>query len=274
MAPRCSGCNIAALITASACGKSILLGDTVMGRPKKLGKDAMLKIVDGYYESCGDADKLKYSLLEEYAASLGFDVKAYDFRRDAAVRDRMDELRGLSMLVTGDGAIAYKNLDVDGIISRSRNLKALRGELLELDGTWRKIYDQALASSQKNKALVEENRQQALRCEELAHERGEQALRISRLSSDNKALSKTNAYLKKTIKAYLYPAIANEILKSENVLEQADTEAMPETMAALVDAEVPSPFSKAAANESALLSREESLLLRMKKQASGGGSDA
>jgi len=245
-----------------------------MARPKKLSTEAMLKIVNDFYESCGDADVLKFSHLESYASSRGFDVKAYDFKRDTGVRERLAELRDLSVLTSDDGAIAYKNLDVDALIKRSKNLTTLKIELTELDETWRKIYDRALILSQKNKALVHDNQQKTHMYEELECERQKQAEHISQLANDNKNLAQANTYLKKMIRAYLYPAIANEILMNENVLEQCDTEVMPETMAALVDAELPSPLSKTITNDLAFVSREESLLRRMKSQIGGGNNDA
>ena len=69
-----------------------------MARPRKLNDAEMLKIVDSFYEGNGDPSMLKCSFLEEYAVSIGIDVKAYDFRRNTAVRARMGELRDLSPL--------------------------------------------------------------------------------------------------------------------------------------------------------------------------------
>jgi len=39
----------------------------------------MLRIVDSFYETHGDASKLKYKSLETHAALLGVDAKEYDF---------------------------------------------------------------------------------------------------------------------------------------------------------------------------------------------------
>lgn len=82
-----------------------------------------------------------------------------------------------------------------------------------------------------------------------------------------------NRYLKKALRVYLYPAIANEILLCENILEQADTEVTPEAMEALVDAETPSPFPASINRDRQMLSREELLLQRMSIQI-GGNYDA
>jgi len=242
-----------------------------MARPKKLSTEEMLDVVNGYYESCGNPDRLKFSFLEEYAVSLGFDVKAYDFRRDPGVRARINELRDLSLLKSEGGAIAYKSLDVEALISRSRSLQSLKNELVELDETWRRIYERAVALSHKSEALTKDIRQKALECEQMGQEIDSQKSEISRLAGENREISKVNRYLKRTIRTYLYPAVANEILRSENVLEQTDTDVMPETMSALVDSETPSPFSLAIAKDREFLSREDALMRRMLSQLHGDG---
>ena len=65
-----------------------------MGRPKKVSSEEMVKLLEAYYESdgCGDPSRLKFSKLEIYAAGQGIKAKAYDFKRDAKVRQRIREL--------------------------------------------------------------------------------------------------------------------------------------------------------------------------------------
>lgn len=226
----------------------------------------MLQLVNEYYESCGDTARLKYSFLEEYAVSRGFDVKAYDFRRNADVRLRIGELRDMEAVSTRAGAIAYKSLDVDALISKSRNKEALRNSLLELDETWRRIYDRAAILSQQNEALSSDIRQKTLDCEKLTCEAAELSAQMAALKKEHRNALLENRYLKKMLKTYLYPAIANEILKSENVLEQADTEVTQTAMDVLTGPDVPTPFSKSVEADRQMLSREESLLRRMREQ--------
>jgi hypothetical protein len=100
------------------------------------------------------------------------------------------------------------------------------------------------------------------------------AEKLAEMKRSHKNILVENRYLKKMLKAYLYPEIANEILQRENVLPQADTQTTPAAMADLVDPAVPSSFSQSIAADSALLSRETSLLQYMKKQIQGGNVDA
>ena len=245
-----------------------------MARPRKLCDADMIKIVDSFYESNGDPSMLKCSFLEEYAISIGFDVKAYDFRRSKAVRARMDELNDLSLLSSGSGAIAYKSLDVDSLLDRNRTRPMLRNALLELDETWRRIYDRAAEMSKRNKALEKGIEDVSAVRDKLAFEVSELSAKTTALNKINKEFVLENRYLKRMLKQYLYPAIANEILLNENVLEQVDTEVTQAAMDKIADPFLPSPFSSSVASDREILSREEVLMERMKKQISEAPDEA
>ena len=188
----------------------------------------MIRIVDAYYEGHGDPGKLKFSLIEEYATSLGLDVdiKAYDFRRDASVRQRIDELKNIGSRETV-GAIAYKSLDVDALLNRNTTREALKNSLLEIDASWRLLYETAAALSMKNKALMIEALSQNKSIKAFTADNNALEVRVKDLERSSNALMLENRYLKHSVKKYLYPAIANEILKNEGSLESVDTEALP-----------------------------------------------
>ena len=113
----------------------------------------MVKIVDSFFESNGNTGMLKCSHLEVYAASLGVNAKAYDFRRNESVRQRINELRN-SVKIDGHPTIVYKNLDIDAMLNRNRTKEMLRNSLVELDEYWRRIYEKAADLSEKNRSLL------------------------------------------------------------------------------------------------------------------------
>jgi len=240
-----------------------------VARPRKLSGDEMVKIVDSFYEANGNPDMLKSSLLAKYAISIGIEVKAYDFRRNTAVRKRMEELKDLSPLKSGGGStIAYKSLDVDALLSINRTKPMLRNALLELDESWRRIYERTAEISQKNADLKADNKNISSKNEALSLENSKLSAQITNLNKSNKDLTLENRYLKKMLKQYLYPAIANEILMRENVLEQSDTEVTRTAMEKMTDPDIPLPFTSSVSADREILSREESLLERIKKQVS------
>jgi len=202
------------------------------------------------------------------------DLKAYDFRRDAAVRQRLEELRDLSLLRSDEGVIAYKSLDVDALLARCRTKTMLRNSLLELDETWRRIYERAVELSKRNEALKAQSEKIAAEREALVSEVSAASARIAQINKTDRETALENRYLKKMLKTYLYPAIANEILLRENVLEQADTEVTQAAMDQLADPAIPSPLHSAVAADRVILSREEALLDRMWKQTFGGHENA
>jgi len=237
-----------------------------MARPRKLSDNDMIQIVDSFYENSGDPSMLKCSFLEEYAVSIGIDVKAYDFRRNKAARRRMDELRDLSLLSSRAGAIAYKSLDVDALLDRNRTRAMLRNALLELDEAWRRIYERAAEMSKRNENLEKSSKSVLAECDKLACDISEMSAQIAGLNKTNREIVFENRYLKRMLKQYLYPAIANEILLNENVLVQADTEVTKMAMDKMVDPSLPSPLPNSVAPDRDILSREEALIGRIKKQ--------
>jgi hypothetical protein len=236
-----------------------------MARPKKLATSELVRIVDSYFESTGDPSRLKCSFIEDYAVSLGFDVKAYDFRRDAAVRKRMEELR-LSAGSVVNSAIAYKSLDVDALLNRNHTREMLKNSILELDETWRRIYERATVLTKENAMLMSLLASKKRDIVAFAAEKDAYETREKAAKRNLNALVLENRYLRKSLKEYLYPAVANEILKREHVLERINTDVPPMTMAALADKDAPMAFSASVAADKNSISREMAILKRMEEQ--------
>jgi len=236
-----------------------------MARPKKTDSRDMLRILNAYWETHGDPKKLKCSNLEEYAASIGFEIKAYDFRRDEAVRKRIEELRaGISV---GAFALAYRNLDADALIADNPAKPALKTALVDLDSYWRGVYDRAVETAESNLRLLSEIAALRKSVADMAVERDE----ASNIRSENNALVLENRYLRSSLSRYLYPAIANEILYRSGVLKQIDTEVADAAMAEMTEPSTPMTFSEAIEPDIRALSREQALLGRMKKQIDTNG---
>jgi len=258
-----------------------------MARPRKMTTEDMLIIVNAVYEEHGDPARLKCSFLADYAIARGFDVKAYDFRRNPAVRERIGELSDLSPFFTNDKALAYKGLDVDAFIKRNKTPATLKNALVELDAAWRKVYDRLCSVLKEREKLTRELNQKTLDYEQLERKYNETAAQSAELRGKQKEMLLKNRYLASSVKKYLYPAIANEILKSEGVLEYIDTEIMPSAMDALTESDVMMTFSKSIAHDQRALddavfhdepvapeTREESLLRLMAADVNGGKEDA
>ena len=242
-----------------------------MPRPKKLSSDIMLSLLQSFYDRqiMGDSRRLKYSLLEKYAAEQGYDVKAYDFKRDARVRAKMEQLKQLS---AGDhGArilqgLSYKSIDAEGLINRCHNKAELVAVITEIDKNWKSVHD-AAADVMKRVADQEaevSGKTETIHC--LTEDREHLEEELQAAQSQNSALIKENRYLRKMIRTYLYPGIAVQILIEEQVIACADTSVTESAMTDLADPEVsqpPASFSQSTSKDRRYQSEISSILTAM-----------
>lgn len=245
-----------------------------MARPKKTETKELLQLVDSYFttEAAGDPSKLKCSLLEAFAVRNGKEAKAYDFRRDPIVRGRMEELKALVQNENGVQMLqgnSYKSLDVDRIMKTRRDPDGLRSVLGEMDDYWRGIYENSMKTAKKNTEFRKESARLKNALETANKEMEGYQSGASALRTDNKALVVENRYLRKMLKTYLYPALANEILQQENLLKNEDTEVTERAGKTLIDGTFPSDFKEAVSEDIKVISKEESLLEKMWEEMDG-----
>jgi hypothetical protein len=239
-----------------------------MARPKKVSTADMLHILESYLKKNGDVSKLKCSNLEKYAVSLGFNVKAYDFRRDEAVRRRMDELIDDT---AGDriSALAYKNLDADALITNHPTRATLKAALLELDANWRRVYERSVAVSAENTALLSENNSKKRAIMELSEEIAttqDELKSLKRLTTEQQSEIR---YLRSVLEKHLYPALADELLRREGILTAPNMQSSEMAISEMTDGDSPLPFIEAVVPDAVLITRERELLERMKAQIAG-----
>ena len=242
-----------------------------MPRPKKLSSDIMLSLLQSFYDSqiMGDSRRLKYSLLEKYAAEQGYDVKAYDFKRDKKVRAKMEQLKQLSAEDHGARVLqglSYKSIDAEGMINRCHNKAELVAVITEIDKNWKSVHDAAadiVKRAADTKAEASEQTE-IIHCLTEDKEHLEEELQAAQ--SQNSALVKENRYLRKMIRTYLYPGIADQILIEEQAIAYADTNVTESAMTDLADPAVskpPSSFSQSTSKDRRYQSGIRSILTAM-----------
>lgn len=245
-----------------------------MPRPKKMNTENMIELVDRFFttEAAGDPSRLKCSLLENFAAQNGYDVKAYDFRRDIAVREHMEALKSLVKNENGIRILlgnAYKSLDVEGLLRVRRDPDEMRKVLGELDAYWKEVYDAMVRISRNNADLQEELRQLKSKNDTASETLCDAQKRALEAQQAAHELTLENRYLRKMLKTWLYPAIANQILHEEHLLERIETQIPETTMQKMADGSFPSSFSEATQADRQTRTREEQLLEQMWSELGG-----
>lgn len=236
-----------------------------MGRPRKMTTEQMIEVVDSYYSTRveGNGNLLRCSLIAAYATELGYTANGYDFRRNTVVRDYIDRLK-----IGGDGpsestSMVYKSLDVTGFINCNGSDADLAKALTDLDAYWKRIALHAAQNAKENKALAKANADyQAALSESGEVLEGLETSNASLARENNKLVSE-NRYLRKMLRTYLYPAVAEEILVRENVLQETSEQATDAAIDDMTELGAPKSFQESVANDVAIQSEEEQLLEKM-----------
>jgi hypothetical protein len=220
-----------------------------------------MRLVDSLYEQCGDHSRLKFSELEKHAKLLNIDVMAYDLRRNKAVLKRIDEIGAFEVNSAGVGDIAYKGLDVDGFISSNRTLEKLKRSLSELDGRWCKVYSLAVSLKKQVSDLSCNLRDSIVATDNLKASNAELSEQIKYWNTKANDLKAENTYLRNMIREYLYPSLADSILKSKS--SDKAFGASQTAICAMTDGDIPSSFSESTASDQGLRSREDILFEKL-----------
>lgn len=236
-----------------------------MGRPRKMTTEQMIEVVDSYYSTQveGNGNLLRCSLIAAYATELGYTANGYDFRRNTVVRDYIDRLK-----VGGDGpsesiSMVYKSLDVTGFINCNDGDAGLAKALTDLDAYWKRIALHAAQNAKEIKALAKANADYQAALSESAEIREGLETRNASLSRENNRLVSENRYLRKMLRTYLYPAVAEEILVRENALQGTSKQATDAAINDMTELGAPKSFQESVANDVAIQSEEEQLLAKM-----------
>lgn len=238
-----------------------------MGRPKKNGSDALVEVVNDYYTNGaqGDPRKLKYSNLAKHAEKLGIQAAWYDFQRDAAVLKRIAELRAKEQSENDTVMVpAYKSLDIEALLNHCGTVEELKQKLYELDSYWKKAYDEAVKISAQDRTFSE-------RIQSLEQEKADQAQRLAQVEQRIKELERENAYLRRTIRENIYPAVANELLRESNLPVQVSETVMPEALSHLIEGSIPQPLGGVQQPQKKALTRQEQLIEDLQRQVKENG---
>lgn len=236
-----------------------------MARPRKMMTEQMLEIVDAYFkdEAAGNTALLKYSLIATYAAKSGYDASDYDFRRNMDVRNRIEELKNTNGAFCDAVPAVYKSLDVEEFIRNNRGAEQLKKALSELDAYWMRVFEYATKVTMQNRSITKAKKELGEEFTRVAGEMESLYNEKTELTKRNRSLTLENRYLRSMLKTYLYPSVANEILKSEHVHVLAETQITEKTAQDFSELKHPESFEESVAGDRKMLSEEEQILGKM-----------
>lgn len=235
-----------------------------MARPRKMTTEQMVEVVNSYYmQNDGNPTLLKCSIIARYASQLGYDAEGYDFRRNEKVRAYIDQLRENSAAPEKDIPLTYKALDIDELLRCNGGNAQLAKALADLDSYWKRVSGFASMTAEENRKLMAAKHEYELSLKEAAASQERIHTKNEEISLQNNKLVLENRYLRKMLRTYLYPAVADEILVRENALKESSTQVTQTAVRDLTEFGVPQSLQKSTACDTALLADEERLLEKM-----------
>ena len=208
-----------------------------MARPKKINEDIIPLIEEYWIERCDrNPKKLKYSMIASYLGEKGLPIKEYDLRRNKEVSSYVKKLKESIQFnkSLGDETVVFQSLDINEFLTNHNDIYSLRSALAERDDYYSDIYDYAVSNIKKAQFSTKELNK--LRVLNKNNEK-----KIEQLHNENTQLFDANQKLKKqlttmlnVLKIHVYPEIANELLRKNNLLSEGEQFISPDGFANVI----------------------------------------
>lgn len=192
-----------------------------MARKEKIDSETLISLIDQFYaEKCdGDAGQLKIPHIGEYVRSKGYDVADYLIRRNEEAKAYIKKLHENTEEVYIHTVALYRDLDMDAFLMKNNTKEKLKKSLKERENYYREVTNSASYSFKENKRLDQQVKELKKRIKELEHELESAESKGAEIGSNNRNYKAENRKLREIIDTYVYPEIANELLKQQGLLK-------------------------------------------------------
>lgn len=193
-----------------------------MGRTKAITDEELIAYIDRYVnEKCeGKADTLKISEIGKFIRLNGRpNVNDTVIRRNERAREYIEQLKKSQSNEEIFVVSTYKTLDVDAFIEQNHSVSALKKSLTELNAYYRRVSESATRIAEKCKKIEEKYNALKSETEETSNKALQVSDEIADLKKQNRDLKKENKELRTILDTYVYPEMANEILKQSGLLK-------------------------------------------------------
>ena len=186
-----------------------------MARPRSFTEDELIALINEYYLEYPNR-MIKTSDLERYAKTHGRpNFKAYSIRRCPKAKQYIDQINANNQVTLETTIVTWRQLDVDAFLNLNRSRSDLKNALIQRDNYYGEVCRSAGEFLRDKKQLEVKITRMNSEINNLKNQIAEleqmNTKRINRYSQV--MLSK----MKKVLDTYVYPDIANEILKKEGL---------------------------------------------------------
>ena len=186
-----------------------------MARPRLFTEDELIALINEYYLEYPNR-MIKTSDLERYANTHGRpNFKAYSIRRCPKAKQYIDQINANNQVTLETTIVTWRQLDVDAFLNLNRSRSDLKNALIQRDNYYGEVCRSAgefLRDKERLEAKITRMNSEINNLKnQIAELEQMNTNKINRYSQE--MLSK----MKKVLDTYVYPDIANEILKKEGL---------------------------------------------------------
>lgn len=186
-----------------------------MARPKSFSEDEIIALINEYYLQYPNM-VIKASDLERYANTHGYlNFKAYSIRRCPKAKEYIDKINADNLVTLETTIVTWKQLDVDAFLNLNRSRIDLKNALIQRDNYYGEVCRSAGEFLKDRKRLEDKITRLKSEINDLKNQIAQ--LEQMKTNKINQYSQQMLLKMKKVLDTYVYPDIANEILKKEGL---------------------------------------------------------
>lgn len=186
-----------------------------MARPRLFTEDELIALINEYYLKYPNR-MIKTSDLERYANAHGRpNFKAYSIRRCPKAKQYIDQINANNQVTLETTIVTWRQLDVDAFLNLNRSRNDLKNALIQRDNYYGEVCRSAGEFLRDKEHLEDKIRQMKSEINDLKSQIAE--LEQMNTNKINRYSQEMLSKMKKVLDTYVYPDIANDILKKEGL---------------------------------------------------------
>lgn len=186
-----------------------------MARPNSFKEDELIALINEYYLKYPNMT-IKVSDLERYARTHRHpNFKAYSIRRCAKAKQYIDQINASNQVTLETTIVTWRQLDVDAFLNLNRSRSDLKNALIQRDN----YYGEVCRSAGEFLREKEHLEAKITRMNSEINDLKNQVAELEQMNTNkiNRYSQEMLSKMKKVLDTYVYPDIANEILKKEGL---------------------------------------------------------
>ena len=186
-----------------------------MVRPRSFTEDELIALINEYYLEYPNK-MIKTSDLERYAKTHGRpNFRAYSIRRCPKAKQYIDQINASNQVTLETTIVTWRQLDVDAFLNLNRSRSDLKNALIQRDNYYGEVCRSAGEFLRDKEHLEDKIRRMKSEINDLKSQIAE--LEQMNTNKINRYSQEMLSKMKKILNTYVYPDIANEILKKEGL---------------------------------------------------------